>query len=136
MKYITGNFALNLNCPSLGTPGDWHQSALNWQNIHTENSEKSVFGDYGITPSQPIPENPDNTLPIANHIRACLDLIAAGRFSSTQGMKDNFIDNDKYTKEIFEKIFLLKFQSNWNEISEFMKKEYKLQWIKFLKGDE
>ena len=47
MKYITGQFALNLPC-SLGTCGDWNTSAMNLANLRFSESDGSIFGDYGI----------------------------------------------------------------------------------------
>ena len=131
MEYITGVHALNLNC-SLETPGDWHQSAIQWQTPRMRESDGSLFGTYGIEKNYNIPEH-SGTFFIANHIRALLDLIEEGNFPTAQGMRDNFICNDKYTQEIFQKVILMKNLSHWQKISAFMADEYMLEWIKFLK---
>ena len=130
MRYITGIYALNLNC-SLGTPGDWHQSALNWKNLPFSDSANSVFGDYGIELNYNVPEH-IGAYYAANHIRALLDLIDNGKFSTAQGMRDDYIGENKYNREIFEKVLLLKKNSNWLAVNEFMGKEYKLAWLMFL----
>lgn len=70
---------------------------------------------------------------MSNHIRALLDLISIGDFSTVQGMRDNFICNDKYTLEIFSKVSMLKNNKNWKDIDTFMSKEYMMQWIKYKK---
>ena len=68
---------------------------------------------------------------MANHIRALLDLIAAGQFNLAQGMRDDFICNDKYTSEIFKQVMLLKNSSLWQDIDRFMGSEYFSQWLRF-----
>ena len=127
MKYITGTYALNL--PSaLGTPGDWHQSALNWEEPRYLDTDDSVFGDWGIE---------DGIAPglgkvkKANHIRACLDLIDEGYYSSAQGMRKDFIDEEQYTNEVFIKVSLLKNKPNWDEIDRFMGREYLCDWLDY-----
>lgn len=132
MEYVTGMYALNTPCPSLKTCGDWHWGALNWQKLHIKNTKDNIFGDYGLTPARPLPEHPDNKYPIANHIRACLDLMLECRFPCVQGMKDDFICNDEYNELIFEKVFLMHNLSIWYEINDFMWREYKLEWLRYV----
>lgn len=132
MKYLSGIFALNLMC-NLNTFGDWHTSAIDWKNkINFWESTNSIWGDYGIEKNRTIPEH-DGTFCVSNHIRALLDLISIGDFSTVQGMRDNFICNDKYTLEIFSKVSMLKNNKNWKDIDTFMSKEYMMQWIKYKK---
>jgi len=50
-----------------------------------------------------IPEHEENYA-VANHIRALLDLLEMGNFSLAQGMNRDFICNDDYNGEVFEKI--------------------------------
>jgi Uncharacterized conserved protein len=129
MLYVSGVHALNISC-ILETCGDWHQSAIQWKNIPLIESEESIYGDYGIELNKKVPEHTE-TFAIANHIRALLDLLQDGKFSVAQGMKNDFICNDKYTDEIFQKVSLLKKNKNWNEIDNFMKKEYLSRWSDF-----
>ena len=74
MQYISGLHALNVPC-HLETCGDWHlpppvseQHPLLW------NSERSLFGEKGIEKGR---EYHGRIYPIANHIRACLDMLQA-----------------------------------------------------------
>ena len=129
MKYITGIHALNLSC-ELDTCGDWHTSALKWQNLDMRDSNDSFIGDYGIETNHTIPEH-SGTYCVANHIRALLDLILDGNFALAQGMNNDFICNDKYDFEIFEKVYSMKNSPRWKEIYDFMGKEYKMKWINF-----
>lgn len=129
MLYITGIHALNLNC-SLNTPGDWHQSAIQWHTLKTKHSTDSIWGDYGIEMNENVPKNP-GIYHTANHIRACLDLIYDGNFVIPQGMRKNFIVVDQYDNEIFEKVAMLRFQNNWRDIDQFMCKEYLMKWVRF-----
>ena len=131
MEYITGIHALNLNC-SLDTPGDWHQSAIQWHTLKTKKTNETVWADYGIETNSHIPENP-GTFYTANHVRACLDLIYDGNFITIQGMRDNFIAHDKYNSEIFERIITLITHDNWKNIDNFMCKEYLMKWVRFKK---
>ena len=130
MKYISGIFALNINC-DLDTCGDWHQSALKWDSFTLLESENSIWGDYGIEKNKTIPGH-SVKYNVANHIRALLDLIQQHNFGLAGGMREDFICNDKYNKEIFEKVYMLRNSNKWNDISRFMGKEYCLKWIDFL----
>ncbi len=134
MKYITDIHALNLPC-SLGTSGDWHTSAIQWQNLHVLESDKSPFGDWGIEVNSAVsvPENPDNALPIANHVRALLDMIEQGRFTVAQGMNGDYLDDDSFSEVIFEKVSLLKSYPNWHDIDCFMARECRMAWVRFKK---
>ncbi len=132
MKYITGIHALNLPC-KLETYGDWHQSALKWKNISIKESDSTILGNYGIEKEHLIPEHSE-LYNSANHIRALLDLIIDGNFAVAQGMRNDFICNEKYTIIIFDVL-----KSIWNKLSikqkqdinSFMLKEYKLDWFKY-----
>lgn len=129
MWYLSGIHALNLPC-ELETCGDWHKSGLQWQKLSLLDSNDSLFGEYGIEREKAVPQHTE-LYHVANHIRALLDLLAQGNYSAAQGMKNDFICNDKYTEDIFHKVFLLKETDNWNEIDNFMGREYLMQWIKF-----
>lgn len=129
MKYITGIQALNLPC-SLETCGDWHTSALQWSNLNVEETENSVFKEWGIEDCSCVPEH-TGTFKIANTLRALLDLLVAGQFSLAQGMNEDFICNSAYDDEVFEKVSMLKTLSNWEQIDSFMGKEYKMKWLTY-----
>lgn len=132
VQYISGIHALNIPC-SLLTCGDWHCSALKWQNITFMDTEKTFFKDYGIELQKRIPQHSE-TYAVANHIRALLDLLEIGNFSTAQGMNKDFICNDDYNDEIFEKVASMKMLPNWSEIDRFMTREYYQKWVNFKKG--
>lgn len=123
MFYLTSLHALNLPC-LLDTCGDWHTSALDWHKLHLKNSEDSIFGDYGIEANKVIPEH-NERYNVANHIRAILDLLAEKKFSLISNFRDDFICNDSYTQEIFEKVY--KLLPN-DDIDAFMRKTYGRRW--------
>ncbi|MDE6660298.1 MAG: hypothetical protein K2J93_00555 [Anaeroplasmataceae bacterium] len=133
MKYISGIHALNTPC-SLNTMGDWHVSSLQWDNPCMYDTEESIFGDFGIEYNKKIPEHTE-AYPVANHIRAFLDLMDHGQFGYAQGTNRDFIANQDYNEIIFSKVLLLKNNKNWPEIKDFMNKEFKMDWVKFLKED-
>ena len=129
MRYITGIHALNLPC-SLETCGDWHRSAIQWSQPTFRESKHSFFGAYGVEMDVSIPEHSE-TFAVANHIRALLDLLEAGKFSIAQGMNKDFICNDSYTEEIFEKVASMKSLPHWYEIDCFMGREYYGKWLDY-----
>lgn len=133
MKYVSGQHALNIPC-SLLTCGDWHQSALQWNNPFIRDSEDSVFGSYGIEPGVSIPEHTEK-YNVANHIRALLDLLELGKFTLAQGMNNDFICNDNYTNEIFDHVMILSSSPIWPEIDHFMGKEYFFTWLNYKRGE-
>lgn len=124
MKYISEIFALNLPC-SLETCGDWHTSALNWDNLRFRETDGSIFGEYGIETCDCVPEH-EGTYYIADTLRALLDLLEIGNFAAAQGAKNDYICNDMYTNEFFEKVIMLRQRPNWVNIGSFMEKEYEL----------
>ena len=129
MQYVSGIHALNIPC-SLLTCGDWHCSALKWQDITFMDTKTAFYKDYGIELQKRIPEH-DETYPVANHIRALLDLIETGKFSVAQGMNNDFICNDAYTEEIFDKVALMKGFSHWQDIDRFIGREYYGKWLDY-----
>ena len=138
MLYVSGIHALNIDC-QLHTTGDWHRSALKWDTLQNRLKESSntVFEDYGIEKNRKLIFLKDKPVfNVANHIRACLDLIAEGNFAIAQGMRNDYICTDEYDEEIFQKVLLLQNNSNWNEIDNFMGKEYKMKWLNFKRKKE
>lgn len=131
MQYITGIHALNLPC-NLNTTGDWHTSGIQWEKPHTQDSSDSIFGEWGIEAGHKIPDH-QGTYFVANHIRACLDMLAAGDFSDLKGMRDDYICHDEYTPLIFGKVLSLRDSSMWDAINRFMEREYRMQWIHFFR---
>lgn len=129
MKYVSKIYALNLSC-DLKTCGDWHCSALNWENVELNESENCIWGEYGIEHNKKIPEH-NGTYNVANHIRALLDMIEDLDFSNAQGMREDFICCEEYTKEIFEKVSMLFDSPNWKMIDRFMLNEYFEDWIRY-----
>lgn len=132
MRYITCIHALNLPC-ALEPCGDWHQSALQWERPQTRESEGSFFGDNGIEADHRIPEHQGETFYVANTIRACPDLLYEGNFAVAQGMNEDFICNDIYDDEVFSLVYSMREHENWENISEFMKREYRMKWLNYLK---
>ena len=98
-------------------------------------SDQSIFKDYGIeTNREDLAIIGLRKINIANHIRAILDLLVERKFPLAQGMNNDFICNDKYDDEIFHKVMELKNLPYFDEISNFMGKEYKMKWIRFLEN--
>lgn len=132
MKYISLIHALNLPC-KLDTCGDWHCSALQWKKPNILDTEDSIFGEYGIEKNRTIPEH-IGKYNVANHIRALLDLLYIGNFTVAQGMNEEFICNPKYDIEIFSQVIKMIEIPHWEDIDEFMTKEYLRKWVNYKKG--
>lgn len=126
MKYISGFEALQINNEDLGTPGDWHRGCVDWNKPEIYESEELPFGNWGIR-EHFIP-GPIGRFQCANHVRACLDLIATGFVGTAQGMRNAYIDDEQWTPIIFQKITLCRNQENWPAIDRFMTKEYGKDW--------
>lgn len=129
MQYITGIHALNLPC-NLDTCGDWHQSGIQWENPQMRESDGSFFGSYGLENGHKIPEH-EGRYTIANTIRALLDLLYEKNFPVAQGMNNDFICNESYDEEVFAKVYEMRNLPYWEDIRQFMCREYKLKWIDY-----
>lgn len=132
MRYVTGIHALNLPC-SLQTCGDWHKTSLDWSEPRMQESEGSLWGDYGIETNVEIPCHAGH-FNVADHIRALLDMLEKGEYGLAQGMRDDFICNDAYTPEIFEKVSMMRNLAGWEETDKFMGEEYFCQWLEYKKA--
>lgn len=132
MEYLSGMKALNIPC-KLNTSGDWHLWCFNWDKNELLNSSDSIFHEYGIEKNKKLPNG--EVLNVANHIRACIDMIANSEFNLAQGMRHDFICTEEYDDEVFNLVLRLKDNSNWQEIDKFMGKEYKMKWLNFKGSD-
>ncbi len=128
MLYLTGIHALHVPC-SLDTNGVPKIPEVDWKTVNFVESSEMFFGDYGIEYNVHIPEHKDKVC-VANHIRACLDLLAMGKLDEAEGMSQ-FIGNAEYDKEIFDKVYMMKVLPHWKEIEHFMDTEYRINWIYF-----
>jgi hypothetical protein len=127
MKYITGTHALNLPSPT-DTVGDWHYSSVDWARASFWDTQDSVYHEWGIYQCE-VPGK--GVVMAADHVRAVLDLIEKGYFSSAQGMRDELISNERYTSLIFEKVSELCGSEGWPSIDAFMGKEYLCDWLAY-----
>ena len=127
MRYLTGIYALNVDDPA-GTPGDWHAAALDWSNPPMSESGQSPFGDWGIRLQQVASLG---EIPVASHVRACLDLVASGAYGVAQGMREYFLADDSLAGTVFEKAALLRGGADWPGIDRFMGREYACRWLDY-----
>lgn len=127
MRYVTGMHALNLGDRSV-TPGDWHFSAMDWARPMWLDTDASPFGMYDIG-MRKVPGM--GVVPVAGHVRACLDLIEQGLYGSAQGMRDNFLDNPITDVPVMERILELRDRDDWPGIDRFMGREYLGAWLDY-----
>lgn len=131
MLYLTGIHALNIE-DSLETCGDWHTSALDWGSIKLQDSNKSIFKDWGIEEGKVIPEHKE-LYNVANTLRAVLDLMIVGMTDYLKGFRNDFFCTDIYNKEFFSKVIQLKSLDNWKDIDNLMKREFMFEWDNYVK---
>ena len=134
MKYISGLHALNIPC-RLETTGDWHTLSLSWENIPLWETEDSPFGTQRIELHQSL-MGKKGVFYVADHIRACLDMLQAGDFSNLQGMRHDYICTDIYDAAIFAAVWKFRSSAHWPSIDRFMEKEYRMKWVRFRKEKE
>lgn len=128
MKYITGIESLNLSC-KLNTCGDWHNTLVNWNNLHFRESNDSIFGNWGIEVGR---EVNGKVINVANHLRAILDLMVDGHTNYLKFFYKDFIGTDKYNKDLFDKVIMLKNRENWTEINKLMQHEFMSDWDEYV----
>lgn len=133
MLYISGRAALNIPC-QLETDGDWHRLSIDWDNVRLRRSSDSIFGEYGIEKQREVSwlKEPVN---VANHLRALLDLLDDGQLSTARGMRSDYINNDQYTKELMDHVWMLRDRPHWDAIDQLMGREYAMIWVRY-KGEQ
>lgn len=129
MRYISGIHALNIPC-QLNTTGDWHASALQWKQPHWKDTQNTFFGDWGIEKGHSVPEHLGKYA-VANHLRACLDMLEDSDFSNLHGMYHDYLGNDIYLPMFFQKVWTMRCLSTWQQIDNFMEKEFLMKWVYF-----
>lgn len=130
MEYVTFNYALNMRIDGDDTPGDWHGPCYDWSAPETAESDSAFFGEWGIgvgvTPA-------GETVVCANHARACLDLIEAGRYGDARQMRCCYIDDERFTPVIFGMVARLQDRQDWPGVDAFMGREYTMAWLEYKK---
>ena len=82
-----------------------------------------------------VPEHEGQPHNIANHVRACLDLIELENYCAAEGMYRDFLDeDDRYNTDVFAHVLkLIKVYPNrFDKINRFMGREYGTKWIFFI----
>lgn len=70
-------------------------------------------------------------------MRSILDLMAVyGKLSYLKGFRNDFLCTDKYNKEFFDKVYMLRDRPNWSDISSLMKSEFMWEWVEYLRERE
>jgi hypothetical protein len=124
MRYISGAAALNTHQNDI-TCGDWHSYLKTRPEICE--SEDSPLGTWDIHPDT---TDEWNGMPVAGHMRACLDLICSGKAFAAQGMRKDFICNEDLTPTILAAtIYLMQNTDMTKEIDDFMAREYRIDWV-------
>ena len=127
MKYITGLHALHVPC-SLETCGDTHHLP-DWKHPTVMNTATAFFGDWGLEWRE-IPGHGGKRIPVANHIRACLDMLEMRDYISLQGMNAVYLDAPCYNEFIFHQVLRMQTFPYWKEIDAFMESEYFMDWVR------
>jgi len=56
-------------------------------------------------------------------------MLVMRQYGYAQGMRDCYIGTDEYDTEIFSQVLKLRYLPYWNEIDEFMCREYMFKWL-------
>lgn len=130
MKYISTIQALNLHYEDQITPGDWHAPSTDFINIDWFDTNNSPFDDFDIK----LRKYPtiEQDIPVAGHVRACLDAIVDGKYALISDMKEHFIGNDELNSLFLRKLLLIKNTTQFNECFNKILKTYRLDWINVL----
>lgn len=131
MIYVSGTHALNIE-NSLNTCGDWHTSALRWEDIDFKDTEESLFGDWGIEYNKTIPKHTEKYA-VANDLRAILDLMVDNRLRYIKNFRNDWICTDEYNEIFFEQVVKLRTLPHWEDINKLMKSEFMYEWDNFIK---
>lgn len=112
-------------------------SGMDWSKLTLADSNNSIFGTYGIerNSTRLVPKHESNPHNIANHIRACLDLIEQENYCAAEGIYRDFLDeDDRYNADVFAHVlYLIKtYPNRFDEINRFMAREYGTKWIFFI----
>ena len=126
MKYITGLHALSIPC-SLETCGDFHHLP-DWKHPTVMNTSTAFFKDWGLEWHE-IPGHRGKRIPVANHIRACLDMLEMRDYINLQGMNAVYFDAPYYNEYIFNHVLRMQTLPYWKEIDAFMESEYFMSWV-------
>ncbi|MDR2828736.1 MAG: hypothetical protein LBV51_04880, partial [Acholeplasmatales bacterium] len=130
MRYISGIQALNMHYTNQTTPGDWHGLSVDFSNPQWYYTEQSPFLDFDIE-LRKFPGIKEKVY-VANHTRACLDLIYECKYSVIAGMKNTLIDDKLLNELLLQKLLLLIKDNNFQVIFNLILKEYRLDWINVL----
>ena len=107
---------------------DWHYSSMNWEHPFMLDTVSSPFGGWGVR-SLSVPGH--GVMPVASHVRACLDLIEQGRYGEAQEMRDDYISNDVYDEVIMAMVSTLRDRDDWDAIDKFIGSEYLGGWLDY-----
>lgn len=136
MQYLTGRAALNIVC-QLNTMGDWHSTSIDWNNCKYNDTEESIYGDWGLEEgNHPIT---NESIVKANHIRAILDIMEGTTTTSIDwlyGFHYDFLSTNEYDDILIEKVLMLKDNPRWPGINKLMSKTLPLKWRKALTENE
>lgn len=129
MKYVTGVNALNFNCVR-NAYGNCDAALSKLEGAEVKETEGSIYGEYGVLAFDGVPGYA-GTLYVANMLRALLDLLVDGDFTSAEGARDTYIRNDAQSREFMEHVAELNGLVPWGPIDAFMRKEFMMDWIRF-----
>ena len=69
-------------------------------------------------------------------MRATADLLDGGKYTTVQGMRENWLDGDlSFSRPLFDMVFRLKpakTEDEWGKISKAMERDWMLHWLRYL----
>ena len=133
MKYVSGLAALNTHGSDV-TCGDWHGDVKTMCAPLVMDTESSPLGSWDVGEDV---THEWSGMPVAGHMRACLDLVVSGRGSLASGMRHEYLGNDSLDDEVFgAALVLLRGCSRdvTDIVDAFMASEYRGRWVRARKA--
>lgn len=130
MKYVSGLHALSQVC-DLDTAGVPNPHELDWEHVCIRETDESIYGTYGITEINFLPNQGYGCFYIANTIRAILDCLVYGDYDAINDFRDEIICNERFNEEVFEKVSCLNNLPSWATIDAIMHREYGNLWLRY-----
>ena len=138
MKYLTGLIAFGIPCNDYSC-GVWNYTKQNFTDpkwLEPKESDKTLFGDWGIEKDKIIPYHEDEELfNVATHKRAYLDMLFDKRFKELEGLFFYAINDMKCREEIFDQVHRhLSHPDVHKDVYDFMSSEFGNAWLSYVQS--
>lgn len=135
MMYLSGRLAFGVPCKS-DSCGLWNISKEEYLDdnlFRLKDSDEYPFKNWGIEQNKLVPYRYIGTVPVANHVRAYVDMLYDCKFDELDGLFFDAIDSAKCRSDIFMLVYgKLRNLAVFSEVNKFMIKEFGNAWISYI----